>query len=142
MIRGGGDGRCSVLFYQFCFVLLLFVDVCRTAHYLPRRQGKRLTAHIIRSVDVNTDSNCQIKCFLETFCVSYNIGPFQGGKHVCELSNSDAIRHPQDLVTDPTYTYVETEVSDIYYFFSPIIPSASKCSSRHFIFHRKCFCFE
>ena len=25
---------------------------------------------------------------------------------------------------------------------SPIIPSAPKCSSRHFIFHRKCVCFE
>ena len=24
----------------------------------------------------------------------------------------------------------------------PIIPSAPKCSSRHFIFHRKCVCFE
>ena len=24
-------------------------------------------------------------------------------------------------------------------FFSPIIPSALKCSSRHFIFHRKCY---
>ena len=25
---------------------------------------------------------------------------------------------------------------------SPIIPSAPKCSSRHFVFHRKCLCFE
>ena len=25
---------------------------------------------------------------------------------------------------------------------SPIIPSAPKCFSRHFIFHRKCVCFE
>ena len=25
---------------------------------------------------------------------------------------------------------------------TPIIPSAPKCSSRHFIFHQKCVCFE
>ena len=93
---------------------VLVVDVCRTVDYLTRRQGQRLTAHIIRSVDVNTDSNCQIECFLEAFCMSYNIGPFQGGKHVCELSNSDAIRHPQDLVSDPTYAYMGTKVSDLF----------------------------
>ena len=74
-------------------------------------QGKRLTKHVIRSIGVQSASGCEIECFLEEFCVSYNLGPFQHGRHVCELSNSDAIRHPLDLVPDPAYNYRETVVS-------------------------------
>ena len=76
-------------------------------------QGKRLTKHVIRSVGVESASSCEIECFLEEFCVSYNLGPFQHGRHVCELSNSDAIRHPVDLVPDPAYNYRESVVSTL-----------------------------
>ena len=55
--------------------------------------------------------NCEIECFLEMKCESYNLGPQQeNGDHVCELSNSDALRDPLDLMTNQGFIYRGTEV--------------------------------
>lgn len=55
--------------------------------------------------------NCEIECFLEMKCESYNLGPqLESGDHVCELSNSDAIRDPLDLMTNQGFIYRGSEV--------------------------------
>ena len=43
-------------------------------------------------------------------CVSVNIGPTIDHKVICELSNSDDIQHPEDLIARPGWTYGVTEV--------------------------------
>ncbi|KAL9973368.1 hypothetical protein ACROYT_G019819 [Oculina patagonica] len=84
-------------------------DVCRQIHFLYSVDGKALVGHVIKTVQVKTDDHCQIRCYREHQCLSYNLGPYQNYGHACELSNSDHIRHPDDLVPMPGYMYKGTE---------------------------------
>ena len=59
---------------------------------------------------MTSEEVCKIRCFIEAKCESYNFGPKEGGGHVCELSDSDAIRDPLDLVTKRGFLYAETQV--------------------------------
>ena len=90
--------------------MIVFSDVCRQVHFLYPVDGKALVGHVIKTVEVNTDDHCEIMCYREHQCLSYNLGPFQNYGHACELSNSDHIRHPDDLVPVPGYIYKGTEV--------------------------------
>ena len=59
---------------------------------------------------MTSEEVCKVRCFVEAKCESYNFGPKEGGGHVCELSDSDAIRDPLDLDTKQGFLYVETQV--------------------------------
>ena len=43
-------------------------------------------------------------------CVSYNIGPPIKDQVLCQLSDSDHIQHPKDLVTQEGFVYRNSEV--------------------------------
>ena len=87
-----------------------FPDICRILEFLPRDLGKALSGHVITTVQVETVAQCEVRCFQEPNCLSYNLGPYQTYEHTCELSNSDRVLHPNDLVPSPGYTYSGTEV--------------------------------
>ena len=53
---------------------------------------------------------CELQCFLEISCQSYNYGPKENGVQVCELSDSDAIRDPLDWTTKQGFIYGGTKV--------------------------------
>ncbi|KAL9973366.1 hypothetical protein ACROYT_G019817 [Oculina patagonica] len=84
-------------------------DVCRKVHFFYPVDGKALVGHVIKTVQVNSDDDCQFRCYREHQCLSYNLGPYQVDGQTCELSNSDHIRHPDDLVPMPGYIYRGTE---------------------------------
>lgn len=66
---------------------------------------------MITSREVTSAEKCEIECFLEMKCESYNLGPqVENGDHVCELSNSDAIIDPPDLMTNQGFIYRGTKV--------------------------------
>ena len=48
---------------------------------------KALTGHVIRTEKVTDERSCRVECYLEANCVSVNVGPNDGGHHVCELNN-------------------------------------------------------
>ena len=48
-------------------------------------------------VRIETASACEVKCFLEADCASYNLEPQQNGKPLCELSASDDANNQHDL---------------------------------------------
>lgn len=55
---------------------------------------------------------CQIQCFLQYDCKSYNLGPpSEQGKRVCELSSSLHVFHANHLVFRPGFTYHPSTVS-------------------------------
>ena len=69
------------------------IETCITKVFVSPVANKALTNHVITSRKVTSAENCEIECFLEMKCESYNLGPqLENGDHVCELSNSDAIR--------------------------------------------------
>ena len=72
--------------------------------------NKALVNHVISSPTAASEEVCKIQCLIAVTCESYNFGPKEGIGHVCELSNSDAIRDPQDWVTKQGHLYVGTLV--------------------------------
>ncbi|KAJ7328155.1 hypothetical protein OS493_025567 [Desmophyllum pertusum] len=71
--------------------------------------NKALINHVISTPTVTSEEGCNIQCFIEIACESYNFGPKEGGGHVCELSDSDAIRDPLDWITKQGFLYVGTQ---------------------------------
>ena len=49
---------------------------------------------------------------MESKCDSFNIGPSINDHVVCQLSDSDHARHPEDLKTREGFTYIGTEVGN------------------------------
>ena len=98
---------------RLMLLLVLFTDVCRQVHFLKRIADKALIGHVIKTIPVETDDHCEIACFRDLMCLSYNIGPKQAGGHQCELSKSDHIRDPADLVPMAGYIYRPTEVHNV-----------------------------
>ena len=77
---------------------------------LPAIEGQALANHTVGSLRVTGQDVCEIKCFLHGLCVSYNLGPQENSGHVCELSDPDHFRDPQDLKTRHGFFYVAFEV--------------------------------
>ena len=51
---------------------------------------------------------------MDPVCVSVNIGPPMKDKFICELSDSDHIRHPKDVKRREGFMYMGPEVIYIY----------------------------
>ncbi|XP_031554597.1 neurogenic locus notch homolog protein 2-like isoform X2 [Actinia tenebrosa] len=75
-------------------------------------QGKALRNHVSSSDFATDESHCKVKCFLDSRCISYNFGSGADGQgYVCELSHSDHIMHPDDLVNRTNTIYVRAQNS-------------------------------
>lgn len=94
-------------------MVIVFPDLCRQLHFLYSISDKALVGHVTRSVKVKNADQCEIRCYQELACLSYNLGPYKDNGHACELSNSDYLRHPDDLVPMPGFIYRGTEVHDL-----------------------------
>ena len=50
-------------------------------------------------------------CYMEPDCVSINLGPFERGKHKCELNNATYDNQFASLLqNEPNFTYLAIEV--------------------------------
>jgi len=47
---------------------------------------------------------------MDPVCVSVNIGPPADEKFICELSDSDHMKHPEDPKKRKGFLYISTEV--------------------------------
>ena len=65
--------------------------------------GIDLQGHLIENISINVENDevlleCRVMCLFESTRLSINIGsPAIDGARLCQLSNSDHIRHPDDL---------------------------------------------
>ena len=99
-----------------CTEELLFrflTDNCRILKFKPAMKGYSLQGHMIKSFNVQRESACEARCFMEHNCVTFNVGPSrdEDGTYICELSDSDHKIHPEALVRQNGFTYKPTEVS-------------------------------
>ena len=92
-----------------CYV----VAGCRRVKFVPPVAGKRLVGHVFLNLSVGIYTPCEHRCVMEKDCVSVNIGSTINNKVVCELSDSDAIKHPGDLKQRNGWTYRGTEVRNV-----------------------------
>ena len=70
-------------------------------------KGQALVNHTFETVPAFDDLNCQAICFVEDRCISYT---FDERSRKCNLSDSDHIMHPEDLVDKPNAIYRSAEV--------------------------------
>ena len=90
---------------------------CRNLRFtIDPIHGRRLNNHVIRTIDVINEDICQLKCYLEPNCVSYNFKEIADtdGKHKCDLNNGTYehdMEHSGDLVEKKSYVYRGAEVN-------------------------------
>ena len=66
---------------------------------------------MISTPRAKTAKICEIQCFIEVKCESYNFGTNEDGDYLCELSDSDDVRDPDDLRARQDFLYRATKVS-------------------------------
>ena len=98
---------------------------CRTLRFtIDPIHGYRLKNHVIRTIDVNNEDICQLQCYLEPNCVSYNFNKKEeeNGQHQCDLNNATYEHdneHSGDLSKNENYVHRGAEVN---------IKSVTKCN--------------
>ena len=114
----------------FVFLILFFADLCRHLKFTTAVDGYALHGHVIKNISLNlgTRASCKGQCTIENNCVSINIGPPINNKVLCQLSDSDHIRHPDDLKPRDGFMYRGTEVRKL------------KMSLRFFNLYFSCVC--
>ena len=75
-----------------CFLL----DDCRNIEFREKTENMVLISHVIKSERVLKEENCQLYCYLEANCVSYNYGPAEDELYLCELSDKNPLQVPSD----------------------------------------------
>jgi len=93
-----------------------FLGHCRNLRFtIDPIHGYRLNNHVIRTIDVSDEHICQVKCYMEPNCVSYNLNKKEeaNGQHKCDL-NSATYAHDNeesgDLEKNENYVYRGAEV--------------------------------
>ena len=86
-------------------------DECRSLLIDTFIKDKALTNHTIRTIQPITDKHvCRRLCFMEPLCFSFNFCHLQDSLPLCELTNSDHVRHEKDLEDQAGCTYYGSEV--------------------------------
>ena len=86
-------------------------DDCRSLKFKPQIEDSSLNGHVIKYYASESKDDCELKCYMEDYCMSINFGlRSEEGKHVCELSDSDHELHPDALKHRTGFLYTPTEV--------------------------------
>ena len=95
--------------------IIMRLDACRVLKFTAAEEDRYLEHHVIQSTFVDDDDSCQMKCYVQQTCLSYNLGSMESGnKFVCELSDSDHYQHPGDLVFKKGFSFHPAVVSICY----------------------------
>jgi hypothetical protein len=74
-------------------------------------EGKALNNHVFKTERATNDAHCETMCFIDDRCISYSFGTITNKeKYMCELSDSDHVMHPEDLVDRPDTIYRRAQV--------------------------------
>ena len=102
--------NCNFKAVELILYFLLFPGLCRHLTFTDPVQGAALEGHVIRTISIGMYASCKHLCTMESHCLSFNLGPSIMGRMVCELSDSDAIKHQGDLKPREGFVYRGTEV--------------------------------
>ena len=91
---------------------------CRNLRFtIDPIHGYRLRNQLIRTINIIPNDNiCQLQCFMEPNCVSYNFNKKEeaNGPHKCDLNNATYehdSEHSGDLEKNENYVYRGAEVN-------------------------------
>ena len=96
----------------FFLVVTANSDECRAILFNPVIKDKYLLNHIIKSVPVESELGCEIICYENPDCVSYNYGPVLSEIPSCDLNNSTHLQVTSvNFITKNGFSYRGIEVS-------------------------------
>ena len=79
--------------------------------FLPTIPGKALEGHVLKNITVEREGSCEIHCYREHNCQSYNVIPLLPAEGwLCQLNNADEQQHPGSLKSKTGYKYRATKV--------------------------------
>ena len=90
-----------------------FPGQCRNLRFTTDPiHGYRLRNHVIRTLDVINEDICQLQCYMEPNCVSYNFKKKaeDNGQHKCDLNNA-TYEHGNKHAKNKNYVYRGAEVN-------------------------------
>ncbi|CAH3134859.1 unnamed protein product [Pocillopora meandrina] len=82
-------------------------DNCRVIEFKEGTKNKILTNHVIRRDQLPDKDICELRCYLEPNCVSYNYGPLSDGTFTCELNDRTYLQVPDSLEDKSGFVYTE-----------------------------------
>ena len=86
-------------------------ECCRVKEFFPPIVGRILRGHVIKTLYVPQEDNCEIHCYLDKLCQSINISPqLDNGKWMCELN--DVAVGPESLIEAEKHKYYGTKVTN------------------------------
>lgn len=68
--------------------------------------------HVIKGMQIKNPSACEVNCFMEDDCFSFNLKSQNDGTYLCELSNSNDKVHKEDLKDEEGTVYTSFEVRE------------------------------
>ena len=79
----------------------------KAVSFAEKIAGQKLNGSLIKEIDVDSESSCQLECVDEERCQSYNFGTIEGnsGKFRCELSDSDRFVGLANFTKDEHFIY-------------------------------------
>ncbi|XP_022790898.1 uncharacterized protein LOC111330326 isoform X1 [Stylophora pistillata] len=81
-------------------------DECRDIRFNPDNKDKYLRNHIIKAVPVENKMICELICYRDPDCVSYNYGPVLSENPLCELNNSTHLQAlSENFINRNGYSY-------------------------------------
>ncbi|XP_048587026.1 lactadherin [Nematostella vectensis] len=97
--------RCLLFGGYLCF---LVDGICRRMEFLDCIQDKYMNGTLIRTYTTSEDL-CEIKCFKEIACLSYNLGPIdsQTGMRLCELNYAETSTSASPPVDKTGFMYCQ-----------------------------------
>ncbi|XP_078374751.1 uncharacterized protein LOC144658233 isoform X1 [Oculina patagonica] len=84
-------------------------DSCRHLKFGTPFKGFALEGHVVKNLSIGIYASCKHLCLLENHCVLFNLGPPIKDRMVCELSDSDSTKHPEDLKPRDGFVHRGTE---------------------------------
>ncbi|XP_022807177.1 uncharacterized protein LOC111344233 [Stylophora pistillata] len=79
----------------------------RAVNFADKIEGQKLNGSLIRELEVDSESSCQLECVDEERCQSYNFGTIKGDseKFECQLSASDRFAAFANFTEDKNFIY-------------------------------------
>ena len=87
----------------------------KAVNFADKIKGKKLTGSLLREVEVDSESSCQLECLGKERCQSYNFGTIMtdSKKLKCQLSGSDRFAGFANFTEDNDFIYRGIKVFEV-----------------------------
>ena len=86
----------------------------KAVNFAEAIEGRKLNGSVIKEIEVDSESSCQLECLDEERCQSYNLGTTKDNseKFKCQLSDSDRFVGFVNFTEDEGYIYRGLQVNE------------------------------